>query len=126
MYEESTEYTVAHKAFEEGVKLNFEASKHLTTLNTGAILIILTLFERMFNDKSSAQEMIAALILFLVSIVVSVLTMIALGSAVRDVEFQKKYGRNYAALIMNIIAVMCFVSGIVCLAFSVISNVPTK
>lgn len=45
-----TEFTVFEKAQEEGNKLLYDTTKHLATLCTGSLLLLVTFLEKLFTS----------------------------------------------------------------------------
>jgi uncharacterized membrane protein YkvI len=121
-----TEYTVRHKTFEEGMKIQFDGIKHLTTLNTGAILIVLTIFEKMFTVRETLIPLLIALCLFILSILISTFVMVLIAAVIResiDGEFIKS--RYPAIRILTSLSYMIFISGLVMLSIGVVMNLRT-
>jgi len=50
MPDNSTEYTKQEKASEESFKLGYDFFKHITTLSTGTLLILITFLEKLFQN----------------------------------------------------------------------------
>lgn len=67
----------------ESHKLVFELFKHLTTLATGAVLIVVAFLERAFRDPAHRGLAVAAAACLLVSTVCSLLMMFSNASSVR-------------------------------------------
>lgn len=47
-----SEYTKQEKANEESLKLGYDLFKHITTLSTGTLLILITFLERLFQNPT--------------------------------------------------------------------------
>ena len=122
---EPTEYTVSQKAEEEGLKLHFDAVKHITTLCTGSILILVTFLEKLFVRPVWKLLVSIAFGLLVLSIVGSIYAMLYIASAVRDItsvgSFDRKRGMN-VILIFLVLGYVGFVAGIVCLILFAIRN----
>ncbi len=82
--EERQQYTVTEKANEEANKLFYDVFKHLTTLSTGAILILASLLETLFARPQGRFLIVVALVSFIVSMVSAVRMMFFQASAVMD------------------------------------------
>ncbi|HYX72023.1 MAG TPA: hypothetical protein VE732_04575 [Nitrososphaera sp.] len=121
---EPTEYTVEQKAQEEGWKLYYDSYKHLTTLCTGSILILITFLEKIFANPKWKALVGAAFGFFVLSIIASVIEMVSIASAVtkmgpatEDRDFEEKMD-----LYIAISAFTCFLSGIICLIIFAMKN----
>jgi hypothetical protein len=122
---EVTEYTVEQKAWEEGWKLHYDASKHLTTLNTGSILILVTFLEKLFIKPSWKGLVAVALGLFVLSIITSLLAMISIASIIRDRGDVGMLSRNvgdWLVILSPSSGFTFFVIGIICLIIFAIRN----
>jgi hypothetical protein len=75
--------TDREKADKEGEKLFFESMKHLTTLNTGSILLLVTFIEKLFSNPSWKGLIAVSLISFVVSIMCSVSSMLQSANHVK-------------------------------------------
>lgn len=49
---DSNEYTKQEKANEESLKLSYDLFKHITTLSTGTLLILIAFLERLFQNPT--------------------------------------------------------------------------
>lgn len=111
---QSSKDTDEKKALEEGWKLHYDTCKHLTTLSTGSILIMVTFMEKLFSNPTWKGLVGISFGLFVLSIVTSAMAMIGIGSAMRvrfSIDtFDKIY--NYATVLISVI---CFIVGIVIL-----------
>jgi len=67
------------------LKLRYDAFKHLTTLNTGAILIIVALLEKFIAGPRWRVLVSVAFLLFLISTIFSFMMMNAAASYIRDI-----------------------------------------
>lgn len=63
----------------ERYKLVYDFLKHLTTLSSGSILAIVALAEKFFNDSASQVWLLFAIVLFIVSIALTSISMLALA-----------------------------------------------
>jgi hypothetical protein len=68
----------------ETYKLVFDLLKHLTTLSAGSILLLITLFEKVFKLTPPGYQLLFAFGGFLLSIACSVLAMIMLAFNASD------------------------------------------
>lgn len=80
------QYTVSHKAREESAKLWYDAFKHLTTISTGSILILVAFMEKLFMHPKWKAMVIVSFLSFVVSIVASVLNMTLLADQIAELE----------------------------------------
>ena len=81
--EKVSDLTTEQKARQEGQKLLYDTCKHLTTLNTGSILILATFLEKLFIQDREWTYLVAVVFLALIiSMISSVATMLALSSNV--------------------------------------------
>lgn len=125
LVKEPTEYTVSHKAEEEGWKLHYDAVKHITTLCTGSILILVTFLEKLFTNPSWKWLVSVTFGLLLFSIIGSLYAMMHIASAVRDVTHVAAYSREggeRAILIFTILSYVGFICGIISLIVFAIRN----
>lgn len=105
----------------EADKLRYDLFKHLTTLNTGSILIVGATIKNLFPDPKSLSLIFYAFSCFLVSIVGSLIGMFMKS-------FQVHYGKSleekdrYFAGMSTLLALMLFVSGLVLVIFFLWAN----
>ena len=71
------------KANQEGEKLVYDSMKHLTTLNTGSILLLVTFLEKLFSNPRWKALVAVSLISFVASIVCSVSSMLQSANHVK-------------------------------------------
>ena len=120
-----TEYTVRQRAEEEGWKLHHDTSKHITTLSTGSILILIAFLEKMFPQPRLKGLIILALAFFVVSIVASVMAMACIASYVRDQESVGRFSEKTGFFLTKVFYVSGFtgfVAGIATLIFFALEN----
>ncbi len=70
------------KAYQEGQKLIYDVFKHITTLSTGAILILVAFLEKFFKTPEWKGLIAASFIGFILATISSVIAMIMIGSSV--------------------------------------------
>ncbi len=101
-------------ADQESEKLYFESMKHLTTLNTGSILLLVTMMEKLFKSPRWWGLIVGSLASFTVSIVCSVSSML---QSANYVKWEGRIQSVESAIkdLMYYIALITFVLGIVCL-----------
>ncbi len=121
--DKSSPPTVRQTAHVEGWKLQYDIYKHLTTLSTGSILLLITFLEKLFVKPEWKPLVIVALSFLFVSILVSFFVMNLMASQVRDVEVDERFvNRNLAAIF---IALGTFSIGIVSLIVFAVKNLST-
>jgi hypothetical protein len=112
------ELTLKEKSKQEGQKLLYDSVKHLTTLSTGSILLLIALLEKVFTSARGREwEFLIAVcfVCFTASMVASVITMIVLSNSVfyfrEDVELGSKKGALifYLSLSMFVLGVVSIV-----------------
>ena len=109
------------KARAEGWKLHYDTCKHLTTLSTGSILIMVTFIEKLFA-KPSWKELIGfAFVSFVLSIITAAMAMIGIGESVRQRGHFSKFDKlwDYATVVVSFLS---FFVGIICLVVFALKN----
>lgn len=89
------EYTVIHKANEEGLKLQYNAAKHVTTLATGSLFITLVLFERVRLNSLALILLVLALVFFIGSIFCSFYSMLLSSATIRDIDYENRRNSSF-------------------------------
>jgi hypothetical protein len=117
---ESASSEFEQKAIQESLKLRYDIYKHLTTLCTGSILLLISFLDKIFERPVWKGFVIAALCLFLISTLASLFVMHVIASTVQYMETHNKYGKRDAAVI--VIALISFLLGIVSLIFFAAKN----
>lgn len=115
-----TAYSVNQKANEESWKLRYDTYKHLTTLNTGSILLLVTFLEKLFERPMWKGLVIVAFCSFLTSILASLVVMNVTTGFIREMEIEKKDERLGGALVS--IALLSFLLGIISLVSFAVKN----
>jgi|SRR5215213_3792250 len=118
------EYTVEQKSREEGLKLYYDFYKHLTTLCTGSILILVTFLEKIFANPKWKALVIAAFGFFVLSIIACVLEMVSIASDVQKMgpATEDEHYEEKMVLYIGISAFTCFPLGILCLVIFAMKN----
>jgi len=107
------------KAFEEGSKLFHDTFKHLTTLSTGSILLLVTFFDK-FKFLQWKFLATISLIAFIISTLISFLLMLFLA---KDVYIMgKPTSRDWLFRLGAWVAAVSFVLGIIILVLFAASN----
>lgn len=70
------------KAYQEGQKLIYDVFKHITTLSTGAVLILVALLEKFFKAPEWKELVAASFAGFILATTMSVVAMIVIGFSV--------------------------------------------
>jgi hypothetical protein len=115
------ESIILANAHQEGRKLVYDAIKHLTTLSTGSILLLVAFLEKFFKEPEWKGLVAASLICFILSTIGSFIAMLVLSSAV------KKYG-NVDELEVNVgagamlFSIISFIIGIICFVVFALKN----
>jgi hypothetical protein len=115
------EYSVKDKAYEEGMKLFYDLFKHMTTVCTGSILILITFLEKLFSNPVWKSLVGYAFGGFILSILTSLILMVYISNLIRNFG----HSGDVIETIMSIIAIIVVVSflfAIVCLAVFAMKN----
>ena len=115
------EYTAEQKAREEGSKLYYDVMKHLTTLSTGSILLLVTFLEKLFVNPKWRLLIAVTLVFFILSIITGFMSMIhsayfirKLGNVDEDIKRADKRIFYFSAF--------SFILAIICLAVFALRN----
>lgn len=111
--DEKATYTVRQTANQEGWKLQYDIYKHLTTLSTGSIILVVTFLERLFKNPVWKPLIIVSLISLFLSIFGSFTVMNILASQIREMEADERYEKKHVIIIFA--ALGLFLLGIICL-----------
>jgi hypothetical protein len=84
MPEEHNDKEIKNKAYQEGQKIFYDAFKHLTSLSTGSILILVTFLEKFFKTPEWKFLIAASLVCFILSTVSSYIAMMMIGHAIQQ------------------------------------------
>jgi len=99
-------------AEEEGNKLAYDALKHLTTLNTGSIVIVAALLEKLFKNPEWKNLVAVSFTCFVLSIVTAFIAMVCTADRV----FQSGEQDNITESVLkwsSVISVLMFLIGII-------------
>jgi hypothetical protein len=119
--EKPRELTAEQKAQQESFKLLFDVYKHITTLSSGTILILVTFLEKLFKNPKAVQLIPLSISCYLLSIIFSLLIMAHLAAA-QQVFRQFKRSDKVARLILYWLAPLTFVLGTISLAVMTVFN----
>jgi len=118
-----TAYTAKQRAEEEGRKLQHDSFKHLTTLSTGSILLLITFLEKVFIHPQWRSLIVIALAAFVLSILASIWMMMMLAGLVMSLGDLKKEKVVERVFWIGIsVAGGGFLLGIICLVIFAIKN----
>jgi len=108
-------------------KIFFEYFKHITTLNTGAILLMIAFIERAFEDPEAKILAVLAFGFFVISLICSVLTMYRFAHLIwyeEEMKYPKDNKlRRAARAVILFMGKYGFVFGMVLLALFGIINI---
>lgn len=119
----SSDYTVEQKAREEGWKLKYDFYKHLTTLGTGSILLLVTFLEKLFARPVWKGLVVSAFCLLLTSTLMSLVAMNVLSSVIQYMEMDEKDEKRN--VIVVVVTLGSFVLGILNLVIFAVKNLYT-
>lgn len=114
------------RANEESVKLRHNTFKHLTTLNTAFILLLVTFLEKLFSNQNLKFLVAIPLLLFILSTVISFVFMIVLSVYMRQTSFltksEEKTWMEGRSVMFSVLSFILFISGIICIALFALIN----
>ena len=103
----------------EGLKHYFEFFKHLTTINTGSILLLIAFLERLFKNPEWSALIGVSLIGFIVSLIACLVGMWLSSTLLAGEAGQ---GEVIAGSISWLVCVVGFISGIISLVIFAFKN----
>lgn len=118
--DKASAYTPQQTAHEESWKLQYDIYKHLTTLSTGSILLLITFLEKLFSRPLWKWLVPVALCCLFASVFFSFVVMNILASYVRDMGKDDRYIRINLAIIF--ISLGLFSLGILSLIVFAVKN----
>ncbi len=113
--EESKHYTKQEKATEESTKLLYDLFKHITTLSTGILLILIAFLEKLFQTPIAKFLVGISFACFTITIISSLITMAMLTQGIADLgnlwQEEEKIGRWSFLITIGsfLIGVICFI-----------------
>lgn len=116
----SSSYSIQQTAHEESWKLQYDIYKHLTTLSTGSILLLITFLEKLFAKPTWKWLVFVALCSLFVSILLSFIVMNLMASQVREMEVDQRFVKRNLTVI--ILALSSFSLGIFSLIIFAVKN----
>jgi formate hydrogenlyase subunit 3/multisubunit Na+/H+ antiporter MnhD subunit len=111
----------SEKADQEGEKLYYDSMKHLTTLNTGSVLLLVTFLEKLFSSPRWRALVAVSLVSFVISILCSVSSMF---QSANHIKYSGKF-RRLETRIKNVayyFSLVTFLVGIVSLVIFALRN----
>ncbi|MFN2393643.1 MAG: hypothetical protein ABR566_16970, partial [Pyrinomonadaceae bacterium] len=102
---------------EESIKIIYDLFKHITTLATGILLILITFLEKLFQNPSVKSLVSISFVCFIISIISALVTMAILAQGVADLgeldELENRIGRwsfliTIGFFVIGIISFMIF------------------
>lgn len=115
-----SDYTVEQRAREEGWKLKYDFYKHLTTLGTGSILLLVTFLEKIFARPVWKGLVATAFCLLLTSTLTSLVEMNVISSVIQYMEIDEKDEKR--SVIIVVVTLASFVLGIISLVIFTVKN----
>jgi K+-sensing histidine kinase KdpD len=114
--------TPKQKARQKGQKLLFDSVKHLTTLSTGSVLVLIALLEKLFKENQEWAFLIAVCIIsFMASTLCSVFTMFVLSNSVFYLREQVELGSKKGAYVFYL-SLFFFGPGVVSIVVFALKN----
>jgi hypothetical protein len=115
-----TSYSINQKANEESWKLRYDTYKHLTTLSTGSILLLVTFLEKLFVRPTWKGLVIVAFCLFVITVLASLVVMNITVGFIREIEIEKRDEKQGGVFVA--IALISFLLGISSLIVFAVKN----
>ncbi len=108
-----------------GVLDFYDYLKHLTTLSTGALVILVSLAKNFSSDSGSKKAFVLSLVFFLAAVISSVVCMLFVLSGRRYIDSPPLWERiiNFGAFLSTLV---CLIAGLVNLTIFGISNFPKE
>ena len=107
-----TNATKVTKTNIESEKLFFEGLKHLTTINTGTIVILSAFLEKDISNFFMKLMIVGSLFLFLLSLIICLFGMFIIGSRIETGKFydtvQNSVGASFGFFIIGTIILVIF------------------
>lgn len=117
----TSDYTVEMKANEEGVKLYYDTCKHVTTLSTGAVLLLAAFIGKIAPTPHWSFLVVLTPCSFIASMFFSVFAMLRFAEIVRSMgKLSEQHFRTSYRIFR--FSLWCFAWGILCLVSFAIIN----
>jgi hypothetical protein len=115
------DYTPHLKAFEEGLKSFYDLFKHITTISTGSIVLIITFLEKLFTNPAWKSLVAVSFGCLTFSVIASLITMFFLSRAISQLGKTPKRAEPFfdSSVVLTIAS---FLTGIVTLVIFAIKN----
>jgi hypothetical protein len=112
----------------DAIKQFYDLFKHITTLDTGAIVILATFFSKSFDYTSKNWLVMLCVITIIVSLIACVIGMVSVTLSmglISSSQSNNKTINKFADLTLTvfIISIVSFVVGVTSLAFFVLANI---
>lgn len=113
----SDDLSLKQKQKVDGLKMIYDSMKHLTTLSTGILVILVSLVEKIFPNSHKWYFLFPiVLITFLVSICATLLCMLYIGEAISEIEtsgdreslFMRSYLISIASFFLGLLILVIF------------------
>ena len=104
----------------EAAKLEYDAFKHLTTLSSGAVVVIAALMDKAFPGAAWKWLAGASAVAFLVSCFFSVIMMLYAAYTAENAD--PKNGLSVIVVVAFATAAICFLGGVAALASFILIN----
>jgi hypothetical protein len=110
------------KAYLEAQKLIFDTFKHLTTISTGAVLLLLAFLERLFKNPEWQALVAVAFTGFILTTIASIILMVMIATDIRSygTEFSNK--QEAVMMISLVLTILSFSVGIASLVVFALKN----
>jgi hypothetical protein len=108
-----------YQQFIEGLKYYFQFFQHLTTLDTGSLLLIATLLEKLFKSPKHTHLIKFCFTCFIISLIFSLFGMWFVSTMIAA---KAGTGEGIAATVSFLVAVLGFLGGIIALAIFSVKN----
>jgi hypothetical protein len=115
------DYTPHLKAFEEGLKSFYDLFKHITTISTGSVVLIITFLEKLFANPAWKGLVTASFGFLTLSVVASLTTMFFLSRTIGQLGKMPKRAEPFFEASM-IVTITSFLIGITCLVVFAVKN----
>jgi hypothetical protein len=113
---------VEAKALQESEKLYFDSMKHLTTLNTGSILLLITFLEKLFQKPEWKFLVVVSLSIFVLSNICSISSMVQSANYIKHSANISDSALKIKDL-LHYLSLITFLFGILLLTIFAIKNI---
>ena len=103
------------KAYQEGLKLYFETCKHMTTLSTASVLLLITFIEKIFTNPKWKIFVVLAFASFILSIFLSIAAMFNFAETIKNfgrvsrIQSRKTYRTYYFSTFLFLFGIFSLV-----------------